>query len=101
MSATCDMCRKWGADDAFSGVTLCPLHAEAEAMRNVLAGAFTPLEDGGVFGPIEAALHWMGDRQAQGEYSGQWRYNAYDGLEEWIRRARPILARIEGKADGA
>ena len=32
MSATCDAC----AESAFGGVSLCPLHAEAEAMRDVL-----------------------------------------------------------------
>ena len=32
MSATCDQC----SESAFGGVTLCPLHAEAEAMRGAL-----------------------------------------------------------------
>ena len=46
MSATCDQC----AESAFGGVTLCPLHSEAEAMKDLLidlvGGRFTMYEIG-------------------------------------------------------
>ena len=73
MSATCDKCWIVLADaPGYLAITLCPLHAEAEAMRGVLARAVRLVEQG-------SALAIAGAGAAAA--------------------ARPILARIEGKAE--
>lgn len=73
MSATCDKCEGiYSVSDGRWHISLCPLHAEAEAMRDVLARAVRLVEQGSVLAIAGAGV---------------------------AAAARPILARIEGKAE--
>ena len=76
MSATCDKC-EWGSNPAAgSPVLLCPLHAEAEAMRGLL-------------------------RRLVGEWDERKGPHLIDVLGAVIAASRPILARIDGDTPDA
>lgn len=88
MSATCQAC-----DERHPYGLLCPLHAEAEAMRDVLA-AIQP-----VIGGWREAIALIEDYGPKDESVGKNMWAALNQIDAFRAAARPILARIEGKAE--
>lgn len=89
MSATCDKCSSHYIDH----VHLCPLHAEAEAMRDVLRIAREASN------AIRADATAMSRRIATDHPVMAFVRSMDDAARALDAAARPILARIEGRAE--